>query len=468
MPGSVLPHVTLRPARTEARPWWGVSIRNSRLAGVPFVVGPHLTCDEALRCSLGRGYLGTCGLFLAGWGEAGSLLASFLLVLLFPHRCCFPGRSYTRWGSADTFLTSSFLPGLSCSVVASILDFLQPLLCLTLATQNPPFQTPCQKPWCPVGRGRVEAAWGWEQKPWWPWVLAWWCYTVSGVLVLKYLPGRCPWVKCLLPGVFRRVVFSSLLAELGVSSSFPGRHWGSWVLAAGADTAFLQSQGWVRVLSCCRSRPEHGPGCGRPRAFLSRSDWFSVETVTWLHGSTMVTLQLTVLWRRMQIPSVSDPSLSRSRCSEQTWSLPWSSMTPTSWTQTSTTCWRTPGDRSGRRGSRCQWALGPSPSLWPGRRTWERGCPESQPAAGSGRVSGGVRNGAEVVLWASTLGRCCSPREGGKFQDFLGSGEQGGTPGCRHSGSFGGSFPGEGCLPPPEREDGGEQSCQVRAVWMGP
>lgn len=81
-----------------------------------------------------------------------------------------------------------------------------------------------------------------------------------------------------------------------------------------------------------------------------------------------------------------------------------------------------------------------------------------------------MRNGPEVVLWASTLGRCCSPLEEGKFQDFLGSGGRGGTPGCRHSGSFfsGGCFPGEGCLPPPQGEDGGEQSCQVRAVWMEP
>lgn len=58
MPGSALPLVALRPKWTEARPWWEVSIRSSRREGTPFVVGPSLTCCEALRCSLGRGYLG--------------------------------------------------------------------------------------------------------------------------------------------------------------------------------------------------------------------------------------------------------------------------------------------------------------------------------------------------------------------------------------------------------------------------
>lgn len=100
----------------------------------------------------------------------------------------------------------------------------------------------------------------------------------------------------------------------------------------------------------------------------------------------------------------------------------------------------------------------------------------------SSRASGGIRKVVETRLGSAGgavglhLGRCCSPREEGKFQDFLGSGGWGGTPGCRHSGSlfwrplsWGGV---SACRPagsaPPLGEDGGEQSCQVRAMWMGP
>lgn len=65
--------------------------------GIPFVVGPSLTYDEALRCSLGRGYLGVLWSVLAGRGEAGSLLSSFSLLLLsFPDKWCLPGRSHAR------------------------------------------------------------------------------------------------------------------------------------------------------------------------------------------------------------------------------------------------------------------------------------------------------------------------------------------------------------------------------------
>lgn len=43
------------------------------------------------------------------------------------------------------------------------------------------------------------------------------------------------------------------------------------------------------------------------KGFCNRSDLFCVDTVTLLHCSSMVTLQLPVLWERMQISNVSVP-----------------------------------------------------------------------------------------------------------------------------------------------------------------
>lgn len=48
------------------------------------------------------------------------------------------------------------------------------------------------------------------------------------------------------------------------------------------------------------------------------------------------------------------------RCSEKTWSVPWSCPTPTTSPQKTSTCWQTPGSRSGRKEFRCRRVRTPS------------------------------------------------------------------------------------------------------------
>lgn len=77
---------------------------------------------------------------------------------------------------------------------------------------------------------------------------------------------------------------------------------------------------------------------------------------------SMVTQELWIIECKYQI-SVSHPSpiLTSFLCRylEQTWSLPWSCLIPTSWTRMSTMCWQTLGGRNGRKEFRCQSVQGP-------------------------------------------------------------------------------------------------------------
>lgn len=92
--------------------------------------------------------------------------------------------------------------------------------------------------------------------------------------------------------------------------------------------------------------------------------WASALVVQWPCSTlcSMVTLKLWIVECRYRMSVSLFFSLGHSlcRCSERTWSLPWSYMTPSSWTLMNTMCWQIPGGRSGKREFRCQLAQGPS------------------------------------------------------------------------------------------------------------
>lgn len=101
---------------------------------------------------MAEGTLESCGLF---WQGEERLVACFLLYLSSsspsPTSAAYLAEVTLGEGVHILYKLISAWTPLVCR--GFFPRFLQPLLCLALATQNPALQSPRRKPWCPAGQG---------------------------------------------------------------------------------------------------------------------------------------------------------------------------------------------------------------------------------------------------------------------------------------------------------------------------